>query len=397
MDMTTARPAGPANGAAEGAPPRRQFVRYLFLKVDPRWRALPAATQAAHRAAFEAAATRFAGRMLIRAYSTVGTRGDVDLLLWQVSPELERFTELATALWSTPLGPYLTTPYAYLAMTRRSIYEIPEGDESDTNKSLTIEPGPAKFLFVYPFVKTRAWYALPFEERQALMNQHIVVGRKYPQVKLNTTYSFGLDDQEFVVAFETDDPADFLDLVMDLRETRASEFTLRDVPIFSCQAMSLRSALDALGTQGAYAAPSHLPAVLDETGHRAVMAPVDPEGWARALALSDLAPGTAEVAYAFDDAIAVFHSAMGELYAISNRCSHARGPLVDGRVEGCIVTCPFHEGQFDLRTGQALQAPATVDVPAYEVRVVAGSVQLRPRVPVPDLRATAPAADPAGG
>ena len=79
--MTTTRPAGPANGAAEGAAPRRQFVRYLFLKVDPRWRSLPAATQATHRAAFEAAATRFAGRMLIRAYSTVGTRGDVDLLI----------------------------------------------------------------------------------------------------------------------------------------------------------------------------------------------------------------------------------------------------------------------------------------------------------------------------
>lgn len=366
-----------------GTPPRRQFVRYLFLKVDPRWRALPAAQQAAHKRAFEEAVTRFAGRMLIRAYSTVGTRGDVDILLWQVSPEAERFTQLATAMWSTPMGPYLSTPYAYLAMTRRSNYEIPDEDASDTNKSLTIDPGPSKYLFIYPFVKTRAWYALPFAERQALMEQHIVVGRKYPQVKLNTTYSFGLDDQEFVVAFETDNPSDFLDLVMDLRETRASEFTLRDVPIFTCEAMSLRGCLDALGTNGAAVEPDGMIEAADDADYRAraVMAPVRADGWSPALALAQVPAGQAEVVYAFDDQIAVFHTADGELYALSNRCSHSRGPLADGVIHGCEVTCPFHEGRFDLRTGQALQAPAIVDVAAYEVRVVDGQVHVRPRVP----------------
>ncbi|MBT1617402.1 chlorite dismutase family protein, partial [Klebsiella pneumoniae] len=87
----------------------------------------------------------------------------------------------------------------------------------------------------YPFVKTRAWYALPFDERQEMMDEHIRVGSKYPSVKLDTTYSFGLDDQEFVVAFETDEPADFLDLVQDLRETKASMYTLRDTPMYTCR------------------------------------------------------------------------------------------------------------------------------------------------------------------
>ena len=67
-----------------------------------------------------------------------------------------------------------------------------------------------------------------------MMNEHIRVGHKYPRVRLNTTYSFGLDDQEFVLAFETDYPTDFLDLVMELRETEASSYTLRDTPIFTC-------------------------------------------------------------------------------------------------------------------------------------------------------------------
>jgi chlorite dismutase len=87
---------------------------------------------------------------------------------------------------------------------------------------------------------------LPLEERQALMDGHIRIGNKYPSVKLNTTYSFGLDDQEFVVAFETDEPKDFLDLVMELRETESSKYTLRDTPIFTCVQMPVAKILEQL-------------------------------------------------------------------------------------------------------------------------------------------------------
>jgi len=112
---------------------------------------------------------------------------------------------------------------------------------------LVFTPDDRKFLFVYPFVKTRAWYALPLEDRKRMMNEHIRVGITYPSVSLNTTYSFGLDDQEFVVAFETDNPADFLDLVQELRETKASSYTLRDTPMFTCRQRALGECLDALG------------------------------------------------------------------------------------------------------------------------------------------------------
>src|SRR5205814_10693390 len=112
---------------------------------------------------------------------------------------------------------------------------------------LVLRPTGRRFLFVYPFVKSRDWYLLPLEKRQASMTTHIEVGHKFPTVKLNTTYSFGLDDQEFVVAFETDVPADFLDLVHSLRETQSSKYTLRDTPIFTCVQMSIKDALDAIG------------------------------------------------------------------------------------------------------------------------------------------------------
>ena len=107
-------------------------------------------------------------------------------------------------------------------------------------------PFRGKYLFVYPFVKTRAWYALPADERWRIMQEHITVGREYPTVDNHTTYCFGLDDQEFVVAFDTDDVGAFLDLVQRLRTTEASAFTLRDTPCFTCIAASLERALNAL-------------------------------------------------------------------------------------------------------------------------------------------------------
>jgi chlorite dismutase len=130
-------------------------------------------------------------------------------------------------------------------MTKRSIYldqHVHPGQER-----LHIKPSKAKYVFVYPFVKTRPWYLLPKEERQRVMDEHIAIGHKYPSVKINTTYSFGLDDQDFVVAFETNEPADFVDLVMDLRETESSLFTVRDTPIFTCVSKPLAEVLSDLG------------------------------------------------------------------------------------------------------------------------------------------------------
>jgi chlorite dismutase len=182
---------------------------------------------------------------MLRTYSTVGTRGDADMLIWSAAKTLEEIRDLETAIRRTPVGRFLETPHSFLAMTKRSQYE----DRLDParREKLKVKPGRAKYLFIYPFVKTRAWYLLPYEERQKMMDMHIEIGHRYPTVKLNTTYSFGLDDQEFVVAFETDSPDDFLDLVMELRETRASEFTLRDTPIFSCIAGEPLAVLESLG------------------------------------------------------------------------------------------------------------------------------------------------------
>lgn len=227
--------------------PQRQFVRFPFYKIDPAWRALPAEDKLSARAELLDAVQSFSQSMILRSYSTVGTRGDCDLLLWQVTYDMDNIHKLAAAINCTRMGAYLSLPYAYLAMTKRSVYVDKHVHAGQEGRMRSIKPSDAHYFFVYPFVKTRQWYMLSSEKRQQLMDVHIKVGHEYPTVKLNTTYSFGLDDQEFVVAFETNEPQDFLDLVMKLREAESSLFTLRDTPIFTCIQMSLAECLEALG------------------------------------------------------------------------------------------------------------------------------------------------------
>ena len=231
------------------ADPRRDFVKYTFFRVQPEWRRLASAERDAGKDEFAAVAAEFADRVSLNTYSLVGTRGDVDFMLWGVSPELERINELAAQLNRTRLGGYLETPHSYLGMTRRSPYiddHRHEGQEGSGDAASMRIVG-RRYLFMYPFWKTHDWYQLPKEARQELMNEHFVIGHKYPQVKISTAYSFGLDDPEFVLGFETDEPGTFLDLVMELRESKARPYTLQDTPIFSCINRPLRDCLEDAG------------------------------------------------------------------------------------------------------------------------------------------------------
>ncbi len=227
--------------------PHRQVIKYNFYRVRPEWRRLDEREREAGKAEFAAVVEEVAAHMQVRSYSLVGVRADADLLLWCIGRSLEEHQELAAMLNHTRLAPYLETPYSYLAMTHRSQYVDDHIHQGQEGTRLTVKPGGAPYLIVYPFAKTRAWYALSKEERQQMMSTHFAVGHKYPTVRINTGYSFGLDDQEFVLAFETNSLSDFLDLVMELRETQSSSYTLRDTPIFTAIARPLRECLDALG------------------------------------------------------------------------------------------------------------------------------------------------------
>ncbi len=231
----------------ESTDTRRQFVNFVFYQVDPAWRRLTAESRERGKCQFIDVVKTYEPDMLILPYSLVGIRGDCDFMLWRIGYDLQVFQEMTARLLSTDLGRHLMTPYSYLAMTKRSTYVRDHRHPDQEGTRVRLTPGKFRYLFVYPFVKTRAWYRLTQAARQGMMNEHIAIGHKYPTVRLNTTYSFGLDDQEFVVAFETDKPEDFLDLVMDLRHAETSNYTLKDTPIFTCIHRELREVLDLLG------------------------------------------------------------------------------------------------------------------------------------------------------
>jgi chlorite dismutase len=242
--MTHATTATTAQPAALSI--TRQFVNFACFKLDPAFRRLPDLEKEHARAQFASLFAEPRRGLLCLTYSTAGLRPDVDFVLWRIAASPDEFQAQTQAINHSRLGGFLTTPHSFVSMTKRSMY-IDKVDPFHTAESRThIVPGKRKYLFIYPFVKTRAWYLLPLDERQKLMDGHIQIGNKYPSVKLNTTYSFGLDDQEFVVAFETDEPKDFLDLVMELRETESSKYTLRDTPIFSCIQMPMEKILEQL-------------------------------------------------------------------------------------------------------------------------------------------------------
>ncbi len=227
-------------------PVRRQFVNFSFYKVRPEWRLLPQAEKEAARSEFIEAAQASRPELLLHYYSLIGLRTDADFMVWRIGYDLDAMQQMSARLNQTTLGRYLETTQSFLSMTKRSSY-IDKEHPTHVEDRLHVVPGKSKYLFVYPFVKTRPWYMLSLDDRQLMMDDHIRVGSKYTSVKLHTTYSFGLDDQEFVVAFETEEPSDFLDLVQELRETKASMYTLRDTPMYTCRQQTLEECLMALG------------------------------------------------------------------------------------------------------------------------------------------------------
>jgi len=231
-----------------GPPIKRQFVTFTSYQIDPAWRRLDSDHRSVHKQQFAAVVDRSkeSGQIICLNYSLVGLRGDAEFMLWRICESLEPLQKMSSELLGSGLGGYLRPVHSFISQTKRSTY-IDKIDPEHGETRTRIVPGQKKYIFVYPFVKKREWYLLSKHTRQGIMDEHIAIGTKYPSVKLNTTYSFGLDDQEFVVAFESDVPGDFLDLVQELRESDGSAYTERDTPILTGIRMPIMDVLDSLG------------------------------------------------------------------------------------------------------------------------------------------------------
>ena len=225
-------PAGIVSGKSPDRQ-RRQFLNYSFYRLDPGFRRLPVEEQRAAAAAFVELVKTWESSddLILRTYSLVGLRADVDFMLWRISFDPLCFQSMEATINRSRLGAYLSHVYSFLSLQRRSEYV---NRMKGAGEGVELLAGQGKFLFVYPFVKTRQWYRLSPHARQGMMDEHIAASAPFKGVHLNSSYSFGIDDQDFVVAFDSDYPQEFVDLVGRLRYTEASFYTQRDTPMFVC-------------------------------------------------------------------------------------------------------------------------------------------------------------------
>ncbi len=216
------------------------YFGFSFYKIDPKWRWM--ADLAKSESAKEVENILGYAGVPYRSYSNVGLRDDSDFLLWFMAPTADEIQTVTEKLYGTVFGKYVMPSRTYLSCTRPSVYApgaAPQG--------FVAGDPPKRYAIVYPFTKTREWYLLPQARRQEIMDEHIAVSRKYPQIVLNTTYAFGIHDADFMLAFEVDDIRDFQDLIMDLRETQVSSYVKNDTPMIVCIRKDIRQLIMSLG------------------------------------------------------------------------------------------------------------------------------------------------------
>ena len=214
------------------------FTTFWLYQTTERAQSASTAERAEARAAVVAAFDRASSAVTLRAaYSTVGLTAGVDLILWVVAADVEAFQRLAVDISRSPAGPMLQAKQAYLGVASLSQYDPTHGP------AFLKGIPPKKYLSVYPFTKTPEWFLLPYEERRDLMAEHGKMGAEFPSILTNTVNSFGIADQEFIVALEDDDPAVLVAMVQRLRAARVRIYTQSDTPIFLGLKKELAAAL----------------------------------------------------------------------------------------------------------------------------------------------------------
>ncbi len=239
--VADSKPQGAEVNESDSDITSEKFFTFTFYKVDPKWRWLNEMGKDEASREFLELLQAANKRMKIQTYSTLGLRHESEFMIWTISPSLENIQVLSSKIYTTIIGKYLEPVSTYLSLTRKSTYsnQVKLGFETDKD--------PMQYVVVYPFIKSREWYLLPFEKRKEMMDEHIKVGRKYPDILLNTTYSFGIDDQDFMLAFETNSLSRFQNLIIELRETQVSKYIVKDTPMIPCVRKDIVDIIKSLG------------------------------------------------------------------------------------------------------------------------------------------------------
>ena len=224
----------------------KQFVNFMFLRVNPDWRKLDSEAKRIFKSEFQNVFAQYNDDMLLFSYSLVGFDSKADLMFWRIGNSLDLIQDMTAKLYRTNLGSFLETTDNYLSVTKKRMF-IPFIENSNLEDRFHIVAGEKKYHFVYPCAKHSDWYAKSGDERDLLVEENFMVGKKFENIKIHLTHAFGFSEQEFIISFETDEPKDFLALAEELRQTPASKFTLRGMPVYTCRQRPLMECLDALG------------------------------------------------------------------------------------------------------------------------------------------------------
>lgn len=225
---------------------KKQFVNFIFFRVNPEWRKLDAALKIEYKREFEQVFKNYERELLLFSYSLVGFDSKADLMFWRIGESLDAIQEMTANLFRTGLGSFLEATDNYLSITKKMMF-VPQVENKNVEDRFHTIAGEKKYLFVYPCAKNRDWYEKSGEEREKLIEENFMVGKKFNSIKIHMTHAFGFSEQEFIVLFETDEPKDFLALAEELSHTQASKTTLRGTPIYTCRQRSLTECLDAIG------------------------------------------------------------------------------------------------------------------------------------------------------
>lgn len=221
---------------------QKQFVNFMFFRVSPEWRKLSPDVKESFKDEFEAVYNGFADHFLLFSYSLVGFDSKADIMLWRIGTALDPIQDMTSKLYRTEAGSFLETTANYLSATKKMMFVQ---DSSEDRQHVCA--GTKKYHFLFPCLQQSAWYEKSDEERDALIEESFMIGRKFSNIRIHLTHAFGFSETEYIVSFETDEPKDFLALVEELRQTTASKFTRRGMPVYTCRQRPLRECLDALG------------------------------------------------------------------------------------------------------------------------------------------------------
>ncbi len=223
-----------------------QFVNFMFLRVNPDWRKLNLETKKVFKSEFLKVFGEFEKDLLLFTYSLVGFDSKADMMFWRVGNSLDSIQDMTAKLYRTNLGSFLETVDNYLSVTDKMMF-VKQETPVTTEDRFHVAAGEKKYHFLYPCAKHSDWYSKTDEEREELIKENFMVGKKFENIKIHMTNAFGFSEQEYLISFETDEPKDFLALAEELRQTPASKFTLRGMPIYTCRLRTLNDCLDSLG------------------------------------------------------------------------------------------------------------------------------------------------------